>query len=112
VYQFAVPLFAPVLDVLLVAALVRGQAGPTAASYAAFFAVDAGLSLLAIRLERERLSLAWELPLQRIAHRYLLWLALVRSLWAAAVGLAVGWGKLARTGTVQPALAPVRGLRK
>jgi hypothetical protein len=27
--------------------------------------------------------------------------ALVRSLWNAAAGFAVGWGKLHRTGTVQ-----------
>jgi hypothetical protein len=39
--------------------------------------------------------------IQRIAYRQLLWLALMRSLWNALAGFAVGWGKLARTGTVQ-----------
>jgi hypothetical protein len=43
---------------------------------------------------------------QRVLYRQLLWVALVRSLWNALSGFAVGWGKLARTGTAQ--VAPAR----
>jgi hypothetical protein len=58
------------------------------------------LSAVAILLEGEELALLIGLLVQRIAYRQLLWVALVRSLWNALAGFAVGWGKLARTGTV------------
>ena len=100
VYQVAVPLVAPLLDVLLALSLVRGQLGGTAVAYASFLLLDGGLSALAISLEGEDLRLLRVLPVQRFAHRFLLWAALVRSLWTALSGLAVGWGKLHRTGSV------------
>jgi len=101
VYQFLVPLVAPVVDLLLVVSLVRGQALATAGYYLLFFALDLLLSAVAILLEGEDLGLLAGLFVQRIAYRQLLWVALVRSLWNALSGFAVGWGKLQRTGTVQ-----------
>ncbi len=101
VYQFLVPLIAPVVDVLLLVSLVRGRALATAGYYLLFFALDLLLSAVAVLLEGEDLGLLLGLFVQRIAYRQLLWVALVRSLWNALAGFAVGWGKLARTGTVQ-----------
>jgi cellulose synthase/poly-beta-1,6-N-acetylglucosamine synthase-like glycosyltransferase/peptidoglycan/xylan/chitin deacetylase (PgdA/CDA1 family) len=91
---------------LLVASLARGQAVPTLGYYLLFFALDLLLSGVAIALEGEALGLLWGLFVQRIAYRQLLWVALVKSLWAALVGFAVGWGKLSRTGSVGPAPQP------
>ena len=82
-------------------ALVRGQAVSTLGYYLLFFALDLLLSAVAILLEGEDLGLLVGLLIQRIAYRQLLWIALMRSLWNALAGFAVGWGKLARTGTVQ-----------
>ncbi|HEY2030260.1 MAG TPA: glycosyltransferase [Myxococcales bacterium] len=101
VYQFVVPLIAPVVDVLLLISLVRGQALATAVYYFIFFGLDLLLSMVAVLLEGEDLHLLIGLFVQRIAYRQLLWVALVKSLWHALAGMAVGWGKLARTGTVQ-----------
>lgn len=101
VYQFLVPLVAPVVDLLLVVSLVRGQALATAGYYLLFFALDLLLSAVALLLEGEDLGLLAGLFVQRIAYRQLLWVALIRSLWNALAGFAVGWGKLQRTGTVQ-----------
>jgi cellulose synthase/poly-beta-1,6-N-acetylglucosamine synthase-like glycosyltransferase len=102
VYQFIVPLIAPVVDILLVVSLVRQQTmTQTAIYYLIFFLLDLLLSAVAVLLEGEDLKLLIGLFIQRIAYRQLLWVALVKSLWNAVAGLAVGWGKLARTGTVQ-----------
>jgi cellulose synthase/poly-beta-1,6-N-acetylglucosamine synthase-like glycosyltransferase len=101
VYQFLVPLIAPVVDVLLLISLVRGQALATVVYYFIFFGLDLLLSMVAVLLEGEDLRLLAGLFVQRIAYRQLLWVALVKSLWHAVAGMAVGWGKLARTGTVQ-----------
>ena len=103
-YQFLVPLIAPLVDLLLVLSLLRGRLQATAGYYLLFFALDLLLSAVAILLEGEDLGLLLGLFVQRIAYRQLLWVALVRSLWNAFAGFAVGWGKLARTGTVTTGL--------
>jgi len=104
IYQFAVPLVAPVVDLLLAFSLVCGRATATLGYYLLFFAIDLALSAIAILLEGEDLRLLWGLFVQRIAYRQLLWVALAKALWNALAGFAVGWGKLARTGsaTVEP----------
>jgi hypothetical protein len=51
------------------------------------------------RREGEDLCLLWGLFVQRIVYRQLLWVALAKALWNAVAGFAVGWGKLARTGS-------------
>jgi len=105
VYQFLVPLVAPLVDVLLVVALLRGNALATVGYYLLFFALDLALSAAAILLEGEDLGLLFGLLVQRVLYRQLLWVALVKSLWSALAGFAVGWGKLSRTGTAQVAAA-------
>ena len=110
VYQFLVPLVAPLVDLLLVVALARGDALATVGYYLLFFALDLTLSAAALLLEGEDLALLFGLFVQRVLYRQLLWFALVKSLWSALAGFAVGWGKLARTGTAQvaPARRPCR----
>jgi hypothetical protein len=88
------------VDLLLVVSLLRGRLGETLGYYLLFFALDLLLSAVAVLLEGEDLGLLLGLFVQRIAYRQLLWLALVKSLWSALAGFAVGWGKLVRTGTV------------
>src|SRR5205823_2570889 len=101
IYQFLVPLVAPAVDLLLLLSLVRGQGLATAGYYLLFFALDLLLSAVALLLEGEDLGLLKGLFVQRIVYRQLLWVALAKSLWHALAGLAVGWGKLQRPGSVQ-----------
>ncbi len=100
IYQFLVPLIAPIVDLLLIVSLVRGRASEVALYYFLFFALDLLLSAAAVLLEGEDLTLLLGLFVQRIAYRQLLWVALARSIWNALSGFTVGWGKLARTGSV------------
>jgi cellulose synthase/poly-beta-1,6-N-acetylglucosamine synthase-like glycosyltransferase len=108
IYQFLVPLIAPLVDLLLVFSLVRGNAVATLGYYLLFFALDLLLSAVAVLLEGEDFKLLLGLFVQRVLYRQLLWVALMRSVWNAFSGFAVGWGKLTRTGTAQ-AGAPREG---
>ncbi len=103
IYQFLVPLIAPVVDLLLVVSLVRGRQSEVVAYYLLFFALDLLLSTAAVLLEGEDLRLLIGLFIQRIVYRQLLWVALAKSIWSALSGFTVGWGKLARTGSVEAA---------
>ncbi len=109
IYQFAVPVVAPAVDLLLVVSLLRGQLGATLGYYLLFFALDLALSAVAVLLEGEDLGLLMGLFVQRIVYRQLLWLALAKSLWSAFAGFAVGWGKLARTGSATAGAATPKG---
>jgi hypothetical protein len=103
VYQFLVPLIAPVVDLLFIVSLIRGRAIEVVAYYLLFFALDLLLSTAAVLLEGEDLKLLLGLFVQRVAYRQLLWVALAKSIWSALSGFTVGWGKLARTGTATTA---------
>jgi hypothetical protein len=60
-------------------------------------------SAIAFWMDRERPWPLLDLPLQRMALRWLLYYVLMMSLLTALKGIRLGWGKLDRTGTV---LAP------
>lgn len=129
-FQLLFPLLAPAADLALVATLVRlaaeapgiglhaawARAEPVLALYALFLAIDTATALIGLGLERgESLAQAALVPLQRVAYRQVLYLALLRAMRAAITGWAPGWGKLERTGRAQAgrvaaarvALAPV-----
>jgi hypothetical protein len=72
--------------------------------YLLFLVVDTVTALIGVALEPgERLSQALQGPLQRIAYRQVLYLALLRAMRAALKGWAPAWGKLERTGRVRAA---------
>ncbi len=114
-FQLLFPLLAPAADIALLVALGRlmieapvlgwftawANAAPVAWLYLAFLVVDVATALVGLALERgERLSQALLVPLQRIAYRQVLYVALLKAMRAAAKGWSPGWGKLERTGRV------------
>ena len=71
------------------------------ALYAFFLLIDTVTAVLGVAFEPgERLSQALLVPLQRIAYRQVLYVALVKAMRAALKGWAPSWGKLERTGRV------------
>jgi hypothetical protein len=54
-------------------------------------------------IDRASPRIAWDWIVQRVTYRWILFFALVRALLAAFRGSAVGWNKLARTGSVRVA---------
>ena len=116
VFQLAFPFLAPIADVLFVWSLAtvylnKLQHGAEYAMqslqqvvvyYLAFLAVDwlAGIAALLMEPGEEK-GLSWLLLLQRFVYRQVLYLAVVKAVFAAAQGRARGWGKLVRKGTVE-----------
>lgn len=115
-FQLLFPLLAPAADVALLATLARflvespvlgahaawAHAEPVALLYLFFLAVDTVTALIGVAFEPgEKLSQALLVPLQRVAYRQVLYVALLKAMRAALKGWAPGWGKLERTGRVQ-----------
>ncbi|WP_461414421.1 glycosyltransferase [Gemmatimonas sp.] len=115
-FQLLFPLLAPAADVALLATLARllaewpvlgmyaawSHAEPMIVLYLLFLAVDTVTALIGVALEpSEKLRQALLVPLQRVAYRQVLYVALLKAMRAALKGWAPGWGKLERTGRVQ-----------
>lgn len=115
-FQILFPLISPVMDLMLAwalvsAALERYQHPHEYSTanlrqivfyYALFLAVDWLAAAYAFMLERrERWSLLWWLFLQRFGYRQVMYYVMVKSVFTAARGALVGWGKLERKATVE-----------
>ena len=115
-FQLLFPLLAPAADLALLATLARWivespvlgahaawtHAEPVILLYLFFLAVDTLTALIGVAFEPgEQWSQALLVPLQRIAYRQVLYVALLKAMRAALKGWAPGWGKLERTGRVQ-----------
>jgi cellulose synthase/poly-beta-1,6-N-acetylglucosamine synthase-like glycosyltransferase len=115
-FQILLTTLAPVADLLLVWQLVGqwmawsqhgtefdgGNLAIVGVYYIVFVVVDLLAAVAGFLMERgEEWSLLWWLVLQRFGYRQIMYYVVVRSLWTAARGPFVGWGKLERTGTVR-----------
>jgi cellulose synthase/poly-beta-1,6-N-acetylglucosamine synthase-like glycosyltransferase/spore germination protein YaaH/peptidoglycan/xylan/chitin deacetylase (PgdA/CDA1 family) len=99
-FQYIIPAFIPFADLFMVVGLISGNAGKIIPYYFAFMLFDAGIAIIAFRMEKERLSrLVWLFP-QRLIYRWLMWWVLFKSLRRALKGELQTWGVLKRTGNV------------
>ncbi len=106
VFQFIIPIFSPLADVLMVIGILTGNAGKILPYYLLFMLVDAVIALLAFLFEKEKLyKLIWLIP-QRLAYRWLMYVVLFRSLKKAIKGELQHWGVLKRTGNVKDLTVP------
>jgi hypothetical protein len=62
----------------------------------------------ALRLDRERLTPLWTLPLQLVVYRQLMYLVTFQSTVAALTGIRLRWQSVARTGDADRMLAGTR----
>ncbi len=115
-FQLLFPLLAPAADIALLATVGRlivetpalgahaawVHAEPVLLLYLLFLVIDTVTALIGLSFERdEPMSQVLLVPLQRVAYRQVLYVALVKAMRAALKGGAPGWGKLERTGRVQ-----------
>ena len=120
VFQLVLTLIAPVIDLCLLTSLgvtawktmdrgwvaTGGDALTMAGFWAAFTAIELACGWVAYRLDgREARFPLLRMLGQRFGYRQLLYLVVLRATWAAVRGQAVGWGKLARTGSVAAPIA-------
>ena len=100
-FQILLPLLSPLADLLLLVALLSGNALQVFMYYGVFLAVDAVGAIVAFRFERESLGRLWWLLAQRFVYRQLMYWVLFRSILRAIKGELTHWGVLKRTGNVQ-----------
>ena len=97
-FQVTLPLFAPLVDVLLVYGLLFLDPVKTAGIWAAVLGVQLAGAFYAFRLDREPARVLWALPIQQVVYRQLMYTVLIQSMITAVGGIRLGWHKLQRTG--------------
>jgi cellulose synthase/poly-beta-1,6-N-acetylglucosamine synthase-like glycosyltransferase/peptidoglycan/xylan/chitin deacetylase (PgdA/CDA1 family) len=106
VFQVAVSLLGPLVDVAALYGLATAQARSVAAAWLAFSAAQLVMAAVAFRLDGEPLRVLWAAPLQQIAYRQLMYLVVIQSVAAALAGTRLRWHQLRRTGLAAvPAVA-------
>jgi peptidoglycan-N-acetylglucosamine deacetylase len=119
-FQFLLTTIAPLVDFALIWQIVtsslqllqhQDQYDPdtlrkVVAYYLIFLVIDLGSATVALLMERrEKWRLVPLLVLQRFGYRQLMYWAVLKALFTAAIGPLVGWGKLERKATVGSAAA-------
>jgi cellulose synthase/poly-beta-1,6-N-acetylglucosamine synthase-like glycosyltransferase/peptidoglycan/xylan/chitin deacetylase (PgdA/CDA1 family) len=104
-FQIALPLLAPLIDVFSLYGLVFLGTGWVAAYWAAFTALQLVLGGYAFRLDRESRWPLVAMPLQQFVYRQLMYLVVVESVIAALCGTRLRWRRTARRGEVEVEVA-------
>lgn len=99
-FQLVFPLLAPLGDLGMVLAIMRGEWAVLLGGYLGFLAMDFASSIVAFRLDRKPFRWLPLLVVQRFTYRQFLYLLSLRAVVAAIAGRAHGWRKLERTGAV------------
>ncbi|OJU23487.1 MAG: hypothetical protein BGN92_02650 [Sphingobacteriales bacterium 41-5] len=101
IFQFIIPFFSPLADLLMLFGLFSGNAAKIAIYYTIFMLVDVSISVIAFIFEKEKPGkLLWIIP-QRFAYRWIMYVVLFKSLLKAIKGELQQWGVLKRTGNVK-----------
>ena len=97
-FGIALPLCAPVVDVMMVYGLVFWQLRETVIAWLGMLALQLVSTAVAFRFDRESMRPLWLLPLQQFAYRQLMYLVLIQSATTALTGGRLRWHKLHRAG--------------
>jgi cellulose synthase/poly-beta-1,6-N-acetylglucosamine synthase-like glycosyltransferase/peptidoglycan/xylan/chitin deacetylase (PgdA/CDA1 family) len=100
-FQVALPLLAPLIDVFAIYGVVFLNPLPVLAYWLAFNALAVGLAAYAFRLDEESLRPLWAMPLQQLVYRQLMYLVVIQSVISALRGLRLRWQHVERTGEVE-----------
>lgn len=101
-FQVLLVAIAPIIDLLVILSLLFGWSSPALYAYfAVFLLMDILLAAMACLMEREPVRQAWLAVPMRFVYRPMLSWVIWKSLFKAAKGVLVGWGKLERTASVK-----------
>lgn len=98
-FQIALPLFAPVVDIFALYGVCFRDATQAIGIWLAFLVVQLATAGYALRLDGERLRVLWALPLQLFVYRQLLYLVVIQSLVTALLGTRLKWHSMRRSGS-------------
>jgi cellulose synthase/poly-beta-1,6-N-acetylglucosamine synthase-like glycosyltransferase len=101
VAHLGMPLLAPLSDLAAAIAIYLGYMGAIVPFAIAALLSDLALTAFAMRLDRAPAKMAYDWLVFRAVYRWILFFALIKAVVTAVRGGAVGWGKLARRGTVR-----------
>ncbi|WP_329072830.1 bifunctional polysaccharide deacetylase/glycosyltransferase family 2 protein [Streptomyces sp. NBC_01429] len=99
-FQVVTPVFAPLIDVFTVYAMIFVDFKASLLAWLAVLLVQLLCAAYAFRLDREKYRYLLMLPLQQVAYRQLMYLVLIHSSVTALTGGRLRWQKLKRTGEV------------
>jgi cellulose synthase/poly-beta-1,6-N-acetylglucosamine synthase-like glycosyltransferase/peptidoglycan/xylan/chitin deacetylase (PgdA/CDA1 family) len=97
-FGVALPLLAPVVDIMLVYGLVFWDRSQTVVAWLAMLSLQMVTAIVAFRFDGEPWRPLWKLPLQQFAYRQLMYLVLIQSAVTAMTGGRLRWHKLHRAG--------------
>jgi cellulose synthase/poly-beta-1,6-N-acetylglucosamine synthase-like glycosyltransferase/peptidoglycan/xylan/chitin deacetylase (PgdA/CDA1 family) len=100
-FQIALPLLAPLIDVFAVYGLLFLDPVPVLAYWLGFQVLNVLLGWYAFRLDRESPRPLWAMPLQQFVYRQLMYLVVIESLISALAGTRIRWQRMERTGEVE-----------
>ncbi|MFF1919059.1 bifunctional polysaccharide deacetylase/glycosyltransferase family 2 protein [Streptomyces sp. NPDC058221] len=109
VFQMALPLLAPVIDVYALYGLLFRSGSDAMAVWLGFLAIQMFCAGYALKLDRERLWSLWAMPFQLFVYRQLMYLVVIQSVAAAVSGTRLKWQRMQRSGT---AAQELRGRRQ
>jgi cellulose synthase/poly-beta-1,6-N-acetylglucosamine synthase-like glycosyltransferase len=98
-FQVALPLLAPVIDVYALYGVLFRDPVESAVVWFAFFGVQIVCSGYALRLDGEPMRALWSMPFQIVVYRQLMYLVVIQSLVALLVGSRLRWQRMQRSGT-------------
>ncbi len=97
-FGVALPLIAPVVDIMLLYGLVFWELSATVVGWGLMLALQLFTAAVAFRFDNESMRPLWRLPLQQFAYRQLMYLVLIQSAVTAMTGGRLRWHKLHRAG--------------
>lgn len=100
VFHVALPLAAPLVDLLFVYGLLFGDPAVALLLWGSMLLLQVIAGVLAFRMDGEPLGPLWALPVQQLMYRQLMYVVLVQAVISAVTGAGVRWQKLQRVGAV------------
>ncbi|MEI7677232.1 MAG: glycosyltransferase [Bacteroidales bacterium] len=103
IFQMFLPLFSPIVDILMIYSIFAGNTGYVLEFYVGFLLFDSAISWMAFRFDKEKFTIKtfFIFALQRLIYRQIMWYVLVKAYNKAIKGELALWGVLKRTGNVE-----------
>ncbi|MGC4975656.1 glycosyltransferase [Streptomyces sp. DT199] len=98
-FQVALPLLAPVIDVYALYGVLFRDPWESVAVWFVFLGVQIVCSGYALRLDGEPVRALWSMPFQIVVYRQLMYLVVIQSLVALLLGSRLRWQRMQRSGT-------------